>query len=203
MGIVPLSLDTLNRHIGLVGGFNGCRMMELGNQQMYCIPNIPEASAAKSWFERMGAKHTSIDMNGQLGALQLDLSVPIERPEWDSAFDVVSDFGTSEHVGKTLTALYNCRANCHRWCRPGGLMLFNNPKTGHWPQHGYHYFTLAHYEKLAAACNYRVVQLWEHPTLGNAIDGWQTFAVFQKQDNAPFIAEGAFIQLCQGTVFPA
>lgn len=187
----------------MVGGFNGCKMIELGDQQMYCHPNIPERSAAKSWFERMGVKHTSIDMNGELGALPMDLSKPILREEWENAFDVVTDYGTSEHVGPTVTALYNCRANCHGWCRPGGLMLFDNPKTGHWPKHGYHYFTVAHYEKLAAACGYRIVHLFEHPTLGNTWDGYQIFAVMLKQDNAPFISEEKFTELCQDTVFRA
>jgi Methyltransferase domain len=201
MGCVPLTLETVQRHIARVGGFGGCRMMELGCQQMYCHRNIPEGSAAKSWFTRLGCQHTSIDMNGELGALQLNLADPIEKPEWDNQFDVVTDFGTTEHVGPSLTALYNCRANCHRWCRPGGLMFFNNPKTGHWPHHGYHFFTLEHYQKLASACNYGIVDLWEHPTLGNHIDGYQTFAVLVKQDATPFIPEQQFVELCQGTVF--
>ncbi len=201
MGCVPLTLETFNRHVGLVGGINHCKMMELGSQQMYCHGNIPEGSAAKSWFTRMGAEHTSIDMNGELGALQMDLAKPILREEWEGHFDVVTDFGTSEHVGPSLTALYNCRASCHNWCRPGGVMFFNNPKTGHWPNHGYHYFTVDHYRKLAEACNYGVMDLWEHPTLGNSVDGYQVFAVLMKNTNAPFVSEEKFIALCQGTVF--
>jgi hypothetical protein len=210
MGITPLTLEILQKHIGLVGGFNGCRMLELGNQQMYCHVGITEASPAKIWFEGKGVNHTSIDLNGQMGALALDLSKSLNREEWKNSFDVVTDFGTSEHVGDEfkknnrhdLESLYQCRANCHAWCRPGGLMLFNNPKTGHWPLHGYHFFTISHYEKLAIACNYRVAQLWEHPTLGNFIDGWQTYAVLVKQNDSPFLSMDEYIELCRGTVYP-
>ena len=206
MGIIPLSLETLMQHVGLVGGLNGCRMMELGNQQLMCHPDAdkPEGSAAKIWFERQGAKHTSIDLNGQLGAIPLDLSQPIEKSEWDDAFDLVTDFCTSEHVGREIDHLYHCRANVHRWCRPGGLMIFMNPKTGHWPDHGFHFFTLQHYERLAQpdACNYRVVRLYEHPTLGNSINGFQVTAVLQKQFRQPFISPKQFAAICEGTVFP-
>lgn len=196
-----MTLEVLNQHIGLIGGLAGCKMMELGDQQMYCHPNIPEASAAKSWFQRMGVDHTSIDTNGELGALPLNLSKAIERAEFDGAFDVVTDFGTSEHVGPTIADLYQCRANCHRWCRVGGLMFFDNPKTGHWPKHGYHYFTVAHYQKIAEACGYKIVQLFEHPTLGNTVDGWQVYAVLMKQADAPFISEEQFAALCEQTIF--
>ena len=209
MGIVPTSLDFLNRHLPLVGGLNNCRMMELGNQQMYWHPNIPEGSAAKSWFERMGVRHTSIDSNGELGSIKLDLSLPIERPEWIGTFDVVTDFGTGEHIGinehirKPLEGLYQCRANCHRWCRLGGIMLFMNPKTGHWPLHGFHYFTVAHYQQLAEACSYTTLELSEHPSGGNYVDGLQIHAALQKVSDVPFVTREQFTEICNSTVFPA
>ena len=205
MGVIPYSLETLQQYIGLVGGFNGCRMMELGSQQMSCHYNIPEGSAAKSWFERMGVKHTSIDMNGELGALKLDLACPIEAPAWEEAFDLVTDFGTSEHVAgnwpNPLLGLYHCRANCHRWCRPGGLLIFCNPMRGHWPQHGYHFFTEKHYEDLAALCPYDIVRVWNHPTLGNSETGYQISAVLQKRGSSPFLGEADYLKLCAETVF--
>lgn len=203
MGIVPQGYDTLTSVIGIIGGFSGCRMMELGDQQMMTFHDIPEGSAAKSWFERMGVQHTSVDINGDLGAIKLDLSVPIERPEWLLAFDIVTDYGTSEHVGKSLTALYNCRANVHRWCRAGGLMLFSNPKTGHWPDHGFHCFTEKHYHDLAAACGYDAIRVFEHPTCGNTTTGYQISAVLLKRENAPFVSESEYARICAGTVFPS
>jgi len=202
MGIVPCSIELLNRHIAHIGGLRGCRIMEIGDQQMYCHPNVPEGSAAKIWFGRQGAAlHVSVDLNGLLGALPLNLARPIEKPEFDLNFDIVTDFGTSEHVGPHLLDLYNCRANCHRWCRSKGLLLFMNPKTGHWPGHGYHYFTQKHYEALADACGYRVLEISEAPSCGNTKDGWQVHAVFLKQNEPPFISFERYQMVCANTVF--
>lgn len=197
MGFVPLSQEFLLRH---VPSLNGIRMMELGNQQLYCHPGIPEGSSAKPWFERQGVDHTSVDMNGKDGAVVVDLSQPIENPAWNSSFDVVTDFGTTEHVGPKLWNLYSCRENCHRWCRTGGVMVFMNPKTGHWPKHGYHYFTMAHYHALAKACAYDVLEISEHPSLGNDVDGWQVHAAFKKT-GVPFVSFDQFSTLCRDTIF--
>jgi hypothetical protein len=203
MGIVPLSQEMLFKHVGAVGGLAGCRLMELGSQQMYCVPGIAEGSPAKDWFKAQGVKeHVSVDLNAQHGAVPVDLSKAVPHPEWLGAFDLVTDFGTSEHVGPGLEALYHCRGNCHDWCRPGGLLLFMNPKTGHWPGHGYHFFTMEHYLRLATACGYRVLEISEHPTLGNSIDGWQIHAALQRTVDAAFLPYDAYVALCDGTVFP-
>lgn len=201
MGLVPLSLQMLLTHARHIGGLSGNRMLELGDQQMYCHHNVPEASAAKSYFEQLGVQHTSIDLNGELGALPLDLSQRIERPEWVNGFDVVTDFGTSEHVGKGLEKLYNCRENVHRFCRPGGIMIFMNPKTGNWPGHGYHYFTMAHYLRLAPLAQYEALEVSEHPTLGNSTDGWQIHAAFRKTADNPFPSFEEFKTACVDAVF--
>lgn len=200
MGLTHHALHIIETFIGNVGGFNGCRMVELGSQQVYRIPNVPEESAAKSYFEQRGVKHTSIDMTGDLGAVPLDLSKPINGAEWRGTFDVVTDMGTSEHVGPELEKLHVCRWNCHNFCRRGGLMFFINPKTGNWPQHGFHYFTNAHYEKLAAACRYGILYLADHPAMGNTRDGWQVNAVLAKLDDVPFVPYDQFARLCEGTV---
>lgn len=201
MGLVPLSLKMLQTHIAHVGGFNNCRMLELGDQQMYCHHNVPEASAAKSYFEQLGVHHTSVDLNGELGALPINLALRIEDPAWEGAFDVVTDFGTTEHVGPEVAHLHACRENVHRFCRPGGLMVFMNPKVGNWPGHGYHCFTLQHYHKLAEAMNYQVLEVSEHPTLGNSTDGWQIHAALLKNGDAPFLNLEQYTALCQETVF--
>ena len=190
----------MSRFIGHVGGFKGCRMMELGNQQMMAHQAIAEGSAAKLWFESQGVIHTSVDLNGQLGAIAVNLAEPVDRPEWVGAFDVVTDFGTSEHVGNTVEALYNARKNCHTWCRVGGLMLFSNPMTGHWPGHGHHYFTRKHYLDLAMAFDYQVLDTWEHPTCGNYETGMQISAALVKLRESAFSFD-LFVRACIRTVY--
>jgi len=200
MGIVPHSLQLLDRYIEKIGGYKNCLMLELGDQQMYCHPSIAEASAAKVYFSSLGVRHVSVDLNGQLGALPMDLSKPLLESAAKGQFDVVTDFGTSEHVGPGLAALYQCRLNVHEACRDGGLMVFMNPKTGHWPGHGFHYFTMRHYDLLASACGYSLLEVEEQPTLGNMVDGWQVQAVLTK-GSKPFVSFDEFSAICKDTVF--
>jgi hypothetical protein len=48
----------------------------------------------KTWFEDNGYRHVSVDWNGESGALTLDL----RRPLGLGRFDLVTNFGTTEHV---------------------------------------------------------------------------------------------------------
>ncbi len=60
----------------------GDTMLELGNKRN------PDG-VYKLYFESIGIKHTSIDWNGQDGALNLDLRKPIDMPP----FDMVTNIG--------------------------------------------------------------------------------------------------------------
>lgn len=202
MGIVPLSRDFLLTHVHLIGGLKGSRMLELGNQQLFCHPDIPHGSSAKPWFTELGVHHTSVDINGCDGALKLDLSKPIHNPDWHCAFDILTDFGTSEHVGPSLKDLFHCRENSHRWTRIGGILLFMNPKTKSWPGHGHHYFTLLHYSRLALATGYEVLELSESEPFGSFRDGWQIHCALRKTSDR-FVSLDDYVALCQETIFPS
>jgi hypothetical protein len=170
------------------------RMFELGDQQMYCHQDIEEGSAAKVWFESQDVKHTSIDLNGLLGAEKYDLSQPIDRPEWVGAFDIVTDFGTSEHVAN----LYQCFKTCHDVCKLDGLIIHSNPKIGNWPGHGFHYFTEIFYRILCDTGLYQPVDISENYACGNSVDGWQINATLRKIVNE-FITEDHFNQIRRET----
>lgn len=205
MGITKQSLVTLERHIERVGGLRGCRMMELGNQ---CLMLSKEASfwatgtPAKQFFAAEGVTHVSVDINGKDGAVAVDLAQRINRTDWHCAFDVVTDFGTSEHVGKDLVSLWLCRENMHSWCRPGGLLVYVNPMVGSWANHGHHYFTVEHYVKLAEACRYRILEVSEQP-LFNDVARTEIHAVMLKQTGEEFIQQWQFNALCHKTVLSA
>lgn len=183
-------------------------MMELGDQQIYCFPDFNDGSPAKVYFEYLGIKrHVSIDLNGMLGALPLDLSKPIDDPAFMGAFDMVTDLGTSEHVSPHVSGLYACRLNCHNWCREGGVMVFENPKTGNWSKHGHHYFTTEHYRLLSEACDYDVLDLADVPPvyfsdfLGHSPDRVEVIAVLRKLSGKPFVSFERYEQICSSTVF--
>lgn len=91
----------------------GSTMLELGDQMMG--KNLP----AKEYFTGLGVKHTSIDWNKRHGALKLDLAEPLGLSE----YDVVTNFGTAEHVSNQRTLF----CNIHRACRPGGVIVHKGP----------------------------------------------------------------------------
>jgi SAM-dependent methyltransferase len=134
---------------------NNLSMLELGNQYIY-NPLLGrtdgEWSLSKPYFVDKGYKHTSIDINGKDGALQLDLSKPFE-PELISAFDIVTNFGTSEHVEDNQ---YICWKNIHEALKSSGYLFCTVPKAKEFhPQHSPWYHTVEFFNYFAEALKYR------------------------------------------------
>jgi hypothetical protein len=166
-------------------GLNGLKMMELGNQFLYLNPDsgIPHSSVAKYHFEKLGVRHVSIDLNGQDGALVYDLGTKILSHEWENSFDIVTDFGTIEHVYN----VYEAFRNTHYFCREGGIMMHVLPMTMNWPGHGVSYFASETFSVLAQLIGYSVLLLTEDAAMGNYDNGWQVHCIFKKGNNKAFI----------------
>jgi hypothetical protein len=62
----------------------GTSMLELGDKQ-------DAGRVYKPWFESLGFRHVSVDINGLNGALPLDLREPLNL----GTFDMVCNIGTS------------------------------------------------------------------------------------------------------------
>lgn len=157
----------------------GLKMLELGNQRLY-IPGDLYDTPAKAHFTKLGVEHTSIDLNGLDGALPLDLrdDLLVGHPEWRSGFDLVTDFGCSEHVDSpgpwpAWKFVYEC-------ARTGGAVVQVLPASGNWPKHGYHYVTKQTYWRLEDIGIYRVKHLESFPLCNNTVDGWVIQAVLEK-----------------------
>ncbi len=128
---------------------NNCRMVELGNQALKGIGGV-----AKYYFQDLGVDHVSIDKNGLDGAIKLDLQKKIEDPLLVGAFDVLTNFGTTEHI----LSQYVCWMNIHKLVKQGGIFIHLVPRVGHWHRHGDHKYNLEFFQKLAAACDYTIVK---------------------------------------------
>lgn len=130
------------------------------------------------WWRARGVEYTSIDLSEQNGAIGHDLSTIISG--FTGPFDMVCDFGTSEHVEN----YYNCNWNIHTLCKPGGLIVKENPLVGNWPGHGLHYVDEKFYEALAGENDYKILELGREAAMGNFTDGWNVVVVMQKlKDN--------------------
>ena len=121
-------------------------MLELGNKR-----RSPSHKPYKAAFERMGIRHVSVDLNGEDGALPLDLRQPLNL----GRFDMVTNFGTSEHVSEQEPVWRNIIEAC------GKVLISMTPFTG-WENHGIHYPTREFYEELAKLNGFKIEKLEEH-----------------------------------------
>jgi hypothetical protein len=137
--------ETIIKNLGM--HYSGLVWCELGNQG-YC------KKPAKLMYRSKGVKHTSIDINGLDGALKLDLDYPVPT-NLENKFDVVTNYGTSEHV----TNQYSVFKNIHSMCKTKGIMIHGIPLIGNWPDHCRYYYSEQFFKKLAEACGYTVLDL--------------------------------------------
>jgi hypothetical protein len=104
----------------------GRRVLEFGNKRN-------KTGCYRDWYLAEGAQsYTSIDWNGEDGALALDVREML-RPRLDYAeYDLVTNFGFSEHVDGGQEAFFR---NVHELCALGGYMVHMIPLEGHWQGH--------------------------------------------------------------------
>ena len=99
-------------------------------------------------------EHVSIDIQGGYGSLPLDLTKPIHM-EW---FDMVTNFGTTEHVIQQEPVW----RNIHNLLAVDGVLVSMTPYPGDWWWHGEYYPTEDFYLQFARLNGYEV----EHMGIG-------------------------------------
>ena len=140
------------------------RMVELGNQEirenakliiLYKALGIPRPKTGKEFYSSRGFEHTSIDLNGNLGALKMNLSKAFDGDALKKLgqFDVLTNSGTSEHVEEQ----YGCFKNCHNLIKKDGIMCHIVPRTGSWKNHGLYWYDFDFFVELAELNNYAIV----------------------------------------------
>ena len=121
---------------------HGTSMLELGNKRKGDF-------VYKAFFESIGFRHVSVDINGEDGALPLDLSKPIDL----GTFDMVSNLGTSEHVSEDrYTGQIQCWRNILEAMHIGSVLVSITPQPGTWLKHGTWYPHESFFHALAK-CN--------------------------------------------------
>lgn len=137
------------------GTLNGIKVVELGDQKIHddvLTSFSGDRLWAKDLFEAVGAHHYSIDWHGQNGAYPLDLSKPIEDKFWLGRFDMLTNFGTIEHVSNQ----YECWRNAHNLLRPNGLFIHSLPVD--WPaDHCDYLYSRDFVFNLAVANKYEII----------------------------------------------
>lgn len=120
----------------------GTTMLELGNKKS-------GKDTYKTYFESLGIRHVSVDINGLDGALPLDLRQPLNLGQ----FDMVTNFGCTEHVVNNQEAVWR---NIHESVKLFGVLICMCPLPGDWWWHGEWYPTEDFYNQFAARNDYEI-----------------------------------------------
>ena len=149
MGISKDTVDLMTTALSAMGkdSFAGLRICELGNQRM----RFGQCMTGKEYLSSQGAIHTSLDRNGRDGAIALDLAAPIEL--WGGSFDIVTNYGTSEHVQHQKA----CFDNIHNFCKAGGVMVHAVPFKGTYKKHCKFHYDTEFFVELARVRGYTIV----------------------------------------------
>jgi hypothetical protein len=190
-------------------------VVELGSQNLYIEQPVDKPPFADDWYRSLGVeRYVCIDLAGDNNAIRWDLSQEREFPD---QYDLVTDIGTSEHivqmneyetvafhddhihsvypkgeVGDKRLGFYNAWLNKHKLCHIGGIIYSENPKTEHWPDHGYSYITPEFYVKLMSMSGYTIHSsiLEEHAAMGNHATGVNVVcALFKYKNKFPSFEE--------------
>lgn len=183
MGITQQSIKRLGAHDLL----KPCKVLILGCQNMY-IPNHMQ-ELAYDYFTRLGFEVDVWDVSGCQGSTVVDLRDELEVVE---QYDLILDHGTLEHVDGFY---HMAHRNVHELCKVGGIIVHENPKSGHWPDHGKNYVTMKFYHQLAELNNYEILEIAEEYAEHNYTDGGNICAVLRKRGDVPFISENTFAKL--------
>lgn len=163
--------------------FKGCSVIELGDQ--FCDWNA-ESQGMRSdfYFKQQDVHVTSIDWHGNNNVLKLDMNEVLEDKLQG---DILTDFGTIEHVKN----LYNGLVNCHNFTKENGIMIHVNPAETY-THHGYRYFTFEFWKEFAKACDYALINMYSKPVYNDSNPAHEIFAVLKKIDTSKMICETAF-----------
>jgi hypothetical protein len=129
----------------------GSSMLELGNK-------VKGSLVFKDFFEARGFRHVSVDTNGLNGALPLDLRQPLNL----GTFDMVTNFGTSEHVSEDkYEGQVQCWRNIVEAMHVGSVLISVTPMPRTNTTHGTWYPHKEFFHSLAQLNGLEVERLYD------------------------------------------
>jgi SAM-dependent methyltransferase len=146
-------------------------------------------------LKAVGFRYLALDIFQAPDTRLFDLNLHIVPPDLAGQFDLVTNFGTTEHVLNQMLAL----RTMHDLARPGGLIHHDLPYRGY-HAHGYFNYNPMLFEDLARANGYEVVLQafsrgdWRHAPVSLTEHGFDKpgyrdrglEVVLKKTGNAPF-----------------
>ena len=192
------TLELLDKALEEVGHtLEGSSVCDLGNQRAWALLKLPipltrKGYLMKDYYQKIkkANRHVSIDLNAREGSLQLDLNKDISIEKSKGPFDLITNFGTSEHVSDQ----YMCFKNIHRLTRLNGLMYHIVPRIGNWTGHCPYYYDVDFFESLAKANGYKIIvaKFWNQDPSSPPRNREECVALFQKISDTEFVSENEF-----------
>lgn len=140
---------------------NGLKMLELGDQIIKAKSGIAEGTG-KDYFTRLGFDHTSVDINGNRGALVRDLTISSDFLEWPEYFDIITNSGTTEHV-EPIEGQFECFKILHNCLKIGGIVIHLVPdikelENGYFVNHCNYYYSENFFNELYKNSDYTILE---------------------------------------------
>tara|TARA_B100000700_G_C14872554_1_gene774106 strand:+ start:87 stop:1028 length:942 start_codon:yes stop_codon:yes gene_type:complete len=140
-------------------------------------PFSPRCSS-KHLYKALGINnYESIDINGEHEALVHDLNKPFEDKSKFNKFDIVTDFGSCEHVFN----IAECYKTMHKLTKPGGYLIIAQATI---KGNGFFTFDESFYEGIAAANGYKIIYSSYYIKTGNKTKNgsWYEFHIPRNEE---------------------
>jgi hypothetical protein len=118
------------------------------------LTDLATCGTARELWEMCGIEYTAIDAAAELPALNLDLNFDSVPSAHRGRYQLVTNFGTSEHVGNQLNAM----KIMHDLCARGGVMFHDLPFSGY-QNHGFVRYNPRFFWCLCRSNNYACIDL--------------------------------------------
>jgi len=123
-------------------------------------PDLPTAYLSEI-LEDTSVNYESLDVCPGPKTTLFDLNTETLPDHWQNAFDLVLNFGTTEHVFNQ----YNAFKVMHEAVSEGGYIFHQVPCSAYF-DHGYFTYTPKFFEDLARANNYELIDFWVYNQQG-------------------------------------
>jgi len=140
-------------------------------------PFSPKCQSKYFWKAIGINDYECIDVDGENNAIVHDLNKPFEDKSKFNKFDIVTDFGSCEHVFN----IGECYKTMHNLTKPDGYMIIAQATL---KGNGYFKFDQSFFEGIAAANNYNVVYNSYLITTGSKTKNgsWNQFHIPRNED---------------------
>jgi hypothetical protein len=116
------------------------------------IARLADRSYAGELFVATGFKYHSLDIFEGYNTILFDLNIDQPTRDMFGQFDLVTNFGTTEHVINQ----YQSMRSIHELTKKGGLIYHDLPMSGYY-MHGYFSYNPLFFQHLAGANDYEIV----------------------------------------------